>query len=89
MTGLKILLEGDGALADVRDRVVEGEMTTILVLSGGMGSGRPSIGIAIETPDGKIVLGQTSLSLLLTACDLFKAAHGDPRLDSGAKGPPS
>jgi hypothetical protein len=89
MTGLKILLEGDGALFHVRDRVVEGEMTTILLLDGGMGSGRPSIGVVIELPDGKVVLGQTSLSLLLIAAELFKAKHGDPRLDDATKGTPS
>ena len=89
MTGLKILLEGDGALFHVRDRVVEGEMTTILLLPGGMGSGRPSIGVVIETPDGKVVLGQTSLSLLLTAAELFKGKHGDPRRDEETKGEPS
>jgi len=85
MISLAIILEGDGALGDVRERVVEGDFTKIMALDSGMASGKPSVGVVIELPDGRVVLGQTSMSLLLGAADAFRARFGDPRADGEAK----
>jgi hypothetical protein len=49
-------------------------------LSNGMGSGAPSVAVRIDLPDGKVVIAETSLRLLLTAADILKARFGDPRL---------
>jgi hypothetical protein len=89
MPVLSIILDGDGALKEERDRVVEGEFTRVLTLDSGMASGKPSVGVVVELPDGTVALGQTSLGLFLMAADAFKAKHGDPRLDEETKGGPS
>jgi hypothetical protein len=89
MLAMSIILEGDGAFSEEGDRIVEGTMTKMALLTSGMVSGRPSIGIIIEMPDGTAAFAQTSLRMLLTACDAFKAKHGDPRLDDVTKGEPS
>jgi len=49
-------------------------------LVGGMESGEPSIVIRFDLPDGKAVVGETSLRMFLMAADLMKARFGDPRL---------
>ncbi len=47
-------------------------------LDGGMASGAPSVAIGVRCRDG-VVVGETSLALLLTAVDALVARHGDPR----------
>ena len=84
MTSLAIILDGAGALKG--ERVVVGEFTRVLTLDSGMASGKPSVGVVVELPDGSVVLGQTSLGLFLAAADAFKARHGDPRLDETTAG---
>jgi hypothetical protein len=44
-----------------------------------MTSGKPSVCVRVNLPSGRTLLAQTSLALLLTACDAFKAKVGDPR----------
>lgn len=46
----------------------------------GMASGAASVAFCFELPDGKIVIAETSLALLLTAADALKARFGDPRV---------
>jgi hypothetical protein len=48
-------------------------------LEGGMESGKPSVALRIDLPDGRVVLAETSLSLFLTAADALRARYGDPR----------
>lgn len=49
-------------------------------LPAGMESGKPSIAISFALPDGRVVLAESSLQLLLTAADAFRAKYGDPRV---------
>lgn len=57
----------------------EGSHLEIGGLSHGMESGAPSVMFCFKLPSGDVVLAQTSLRLLLTAADVLKAKHGDPR----------
>ena len=78
MPAIRINLEGDGMVRDVpSDQLVFSDTDIrIGVLEGGMVSGLPSVGIAIEG-DGKVVLGQTSLKLFLMAALAIYAKYGD------------
>lgn len=49
-------------------------------LAHGMASGDPSVMFCYPLPDGRVVLAETSLRLLLSAADALKAVHGDPRM---------
>jgi hypothetical protein len=41
-----------------------------------MSSGKPSVSIMFELPDGKIVFAETSLALFLAAAQTFAAKQG-------------
>lgn len=45
-------------------------------LSGGMTSGRPSVAIRLDLPNGTTVIAETSLRLFLMAADALKAKFG-------------
>lgn len=83
MTGLNVILDGDGCWPDLADgktpihHVKDG--IEIAALPAGMSGGSPSLMIRINLPDGSVVMAETSLKLFLTAGDAFKARHGDPR----------
>lgn len=86
MVSLKLIMEGDGAWPDLAERLARSigeipqtEDLEIAALRGGMSSGKPSIMIRFNLPDGKVALGQTSLALFLSAAEAFKAKYGDPR----------
>lgn len=80
MIELDIVLNGDGCWPELSDRdVAKGERVAMAALGAGMVSGAPSVTIRIDLPDGRVVLAATSLKLLLTAADAFRARYGDPR----------
>ena len=88
MPTIVLKLNGDGAHPDLAgkigtDQVVHlGNEAPPIQLSGlenGMSSGKPSVMIRLDLPDGRTVLAETSLALLLIAADAFKARFGDPR----------
>lgn len=86
MPAMKITLDGDRAWPDLGSLVCQGgppvqvtEDVEIVTLAGGMTSGAPSVAIRLNLPDGSVAIAQTSLALLLTAADAFRARHGDPR----------
>ncbi len=81
-TGFAVYPRGDGVFEEHLDPTkgtIPGEILAMCALAEGMASGAPSIGILIRLPDGKQVIAQTSLKLLLTANACFLAVHGDPR----------
>lgn len=85
MIALTIKLDGDGAWPDLGHRteaglVLEARSIEIAGLAGGMASGKPSVMIRIDRPDGRVTIAETSLALLLTAADALKARYGDPRV---------
>lgn len=82
MPVLDLKLDGDGAwpdLADKLDRVTRIEHAQITVLDRGMTSGKPSVTVRLDLPDGQIILYETSLALFLTTADAIRARYGDPR----------
>lgn len=48
-------------------------------LERGTEAGKPSVAFLFKLPDGRHVLAETTLALLLTATDSLKARFGDPR----------
>ncbi len=79
MPMIKIVLDGDGALAD-RDPAklleLEGPIT-VSGLPGGMQSGKPSVAFWFDLPDGRTVFAQTSMALFLAAARAFRGRYGD------------
>lgn len=85
MLNMRIVPEGDGQFPELREaaregRLIESKATmTITGLAAGMASGKPSVAIIIELPDGRVLFAETSLALFLSAADALRARHGDPR----------
>lgn len=79
MLGLTINLKGDGAAADVpRDKLIHvagRKPIQVIVLDGGMASGRPSVALRIDLPDGQVVIAETSARLFCSAGRAIAAAH--------------
>ena len=79
MPALDIILHGDGCWPDLKehpDRVIHiaGDAhIAMAALPGGMTSGKTSVAIRIDLPDGRVVVAETSLALLGTAVDMFRA----------------
>ena len=48
---------------------------TIASLSKGMESGKPSVALGFELPDGRVVIAETSLQLLVAAVKALMAKH--------------
>lgn len=74
--------DGDGCWPDLAGKeLIEPAQGIINLagLAGGMVSGKPSVGIRVNLPDGRVVIAQTSLRLFLTCADALKARYGDPR----------
>ena len=82
MIGLKLILEGDGAWTDlsVEDVIhIAGESPPlqVAVLDGGLVSGRPSVAIRADLPDGRTVVVETSARLFVTAAQAIHARYPD------------
>ena len=80
MIPLTIVLDGDNAWPDLynRDDVIHATSSIqIAVLEQGMESGRPSVTIRIDLPDGRTVLAQTSARLFCQAARILMAKHPD------------
>jgi len=76
---IDLRLDGDAAYPDLPTReVIHLRETTIGVtaLAGGMASGRTSVALRLDLPDGRVVLAETSLRLLLAAADALRARYG-------------
>lgn len=82
MLAIHLKLDGDGAYPDLRDasdRIIHlGNDTSLGVsaLSGGMTSGKPSVMLRIDLPDGRVVLAETSMALFLATADALRARYG-------------
>lgn len=83
---IRINLVGDGSwddLAGKQDQIIhlgnDAPPIGVWALAGGMTSGKPSVAIRFDLPDGKIVIAETSLALFLSAADALRARYGDPR----------
>ncbi len=78
---IHLQLEGDGAFQDLRDKMdgvihLTGDFT-IAALTAGMVSGRPSLTLRLDLPDGRVVLQETSVRVFLAAATAIRARFGD------------
>jgi hypothetical protein len=85
MPELVMHIEGDGCWPDLAERqgdvvaIKDDNPIEIATLRGGMQSGRASVMIRLNTPEGKIVLAESSLALFGAAVKGFESAAGvDP-----------
>lgn len=82
MNGIKIIIDGEGCWPDIAEKIVDGDLIhlsngnviEIAMLRGGTKSGKPSLSIRIDLPDGKVVIAETTLELFVAAARAFEAA---------------
>ena len=71
MAAIRLLLDGDLALADLVGREADiihlTDIFTVAALEGGMESGLPSLAIRLDLPDGRVVVQETSLGAWIMA----------------------
>ncbi|RPI99132.1 MAG: hypothetical protein EHM36_16475 [Deltaproteobacteria bacterium] len=80
MIGMTVILDGCGCWPDLQGKkIIRATRIQVAALQGGMKTGAPSVAFRIDLEDGQTVIAETSLKLLLTASDLFRAKYGDPR----------
>jgi hypothetical protein len=83
-TTIRIHLDGDGCWPDLIDRqseiihVGDGSVIDIAALDAGMTSGRMSVALRIDLPDGRPLIAETSWRSLATAVQAIAARHGWP-----------
>jgi hypothetical protein len=53
------------------------DVTAVGVLTKGTAEGAPTVTVRMDTPDGKVVFGQTSLRLFCAAARAFAARYGE------------
>lgn len=77
MPMLNIKLEGDHCWPDLaqktEDQIIDTENLEVALLPGGMASGKASVAIRIDLPDGRVVIAQTSQELFDAAARAFRA----------------
>lgn len=73
---LDVSIDGDSCWPDLREKgFVEGQLVGIARLAKGTMSGRSTVTVRVELPDGQTVLAQTTLHLLNHAVIAFNAAE--------------
>lgn len=82
MISMTINLNGDGAWPDLQGKTfvhLSGGAPPIqvAVLDRGMTSGRPSVALRFELPDGQTVVAETSARLFCSAARAIMAKHPD------------
>lgn len=83
-SAIRLLLDGDNCWPDLAAKLAEdrlihlGEGTTlqVAVLPKGMQSGKPSVALRLELPDGRTVVVETSLALWLSQARAMAARYG-------------
>lgn len=77
MPALIIKLEGDASWPDLEqkiaaDQIIEIDHIEVALLPGGMASGKASVAIRLNLPDGRVVIAQTSQELFDAAARAFR-----------------
>lgn len=82
MNIIKVILEGDGCWEDLADKIKSDKVIwlregtiSIAALSKGMKSGKPSVSIRIDLPDGRTLVAETSMRLFLSAAGAFEQKY--------------
>ena len=75
MPDLSIHLFGDNAWPDLADKMVHHVTDSMQIarLPGGMKSGKTSVALRIDLPNGQVVVAETSLALLSNAVHAIEA----------------
>lgn len=90
MPMLHVIMEGDGAWPDLTEKLeqwklqwfrdVPGEPQaelSVAALPEGMSTGRTSIAIRVDLPDGEVIVVESSLRIWAGAIASFRARYGD------------
>lgn len=82
MIGMSIILDGDNAWPDLKDKPPihlgnGAPPLQVAVLKGGMTSGRPSIAIRADLPDGRVLVAETTARLFVSAARAIEARYPD------------
>jgi hypothetical protein len=85
MPVIKMLMDGDGCWPDLKvgtDAVINAmgpgaKPIQMALLDAGIQSGKPSVTIRIDLPDGRTVLTETSLRLFVSAAKAFASRYPD------------
>jgi hypothetical protein len=80
MIKMDVILDGEGAFTELADKfaqgqIVQAEVAAVAALSRGMSSGKPSVMFRIDLPDGRTVMAETSMRLLLVAAKAFETRY--------------
>jgi hypothetical protein len=82
MPAIDLKLDGDNAWPDLRDKpiihVLPDTVWRIAVIPYGMVSGKVSVALRLDLPDGQVIIAETSLALLSAAVRSIWARYGDP-----------
>jgi len=78
MPVIDLKLDGDAAWPDLPDREVLdcGARIGMAGLEAGMASGKTSVAVRVDLPDGRVAIVQTSLAALETAVRALVARYG-------------
>lgn len=74
MPVLNVVINGENCWPELKDNFIQGEWVGIARLPQGTASGRPTVVVRLELPDGRTVLAQTTLALLSQAVRAFEVA---------------
>ncbi len=81
MPVIMVILDGEGAAADLQGRekdvIVLSGSFTVMALVRGMASGRPSLMLRFDLPDGRVVLQETSLGAWQMASAALRGKFGE------------
>lgn len=82
MIPMTIILDGDNAWPDLKDKDIVhlangAKPVQVAVLPGGLRSGRPSVALRIDLPDGRVVIAETTARLFVTAARAIMARYPD------------
>lgn len=79
MVSMEVIFDGDNCWPDLSEMevVVATAPIRMAALRGGMVSGKPSVTVRVDLPDGSVVLAETTMVLLMGALRLFKAEFGE------------
>lgn len=82
MISMILKLDGDGVWPELRDKRVihlanDAPAIQVCTLEGGLASGRPSVAIRIDLPDGRTVIAETTARLFVSAGRAIAARYPD------------
>lgn len=82
MAHLSVSPDAEGAWPELADKtILHVQSFAIGGLAGGMASGKPSVSIKFDLPNGQVVFAETSLALMDTAVAAIHARHFVPQTD--------